>query len=915
MKSDGVPRGGRVWMRWAFLAALGAGLVPLWSAPARADHSLGRACLSCHALRSTKVVSGTRNILSDQLAFDLYQAEWYCGAGTFVGGDPLDCSYCHSTLATEFGDPGNRSSHPVYVAGQTGPAPSPRIFCNDCHNADVEPESLCTKGPGDGYPNHLNILGSTPPGYDPGTNRRIGDAAHLEAAYGPAAAVNWTGAVSEVLCMNQCHNGAAGKGPDILTDYSATNGGHNIVSVDSSPTTGTLDKKLPCYNCHDPHASTDNDKLIISARADGHPNNPFETSYVDHAPPANYDGTNADPASRNDRVVCLSCHAGTGTVEGVSPPSILTGWIPTIYPWHERAHLTVDGAIEDNVGATATNPNNPGGNCLASSTGCHQVHNTDVSDCDSCHEEVQAPLGMKYGGHQNLAGPTACDDCHGFPPVDQDVTKLIDAATAVRPWERYEDYENHTGADGQGGGGAHRPHVNLFWKMFEPTFDPTADSGASADAGVNSSTGDPMKVFRIAGAVCGPCHGDDPGRRDLAPWHNESSISTPGQVIVANVDIRTRREKINDQETPLGYHWGVGAYYQNDDTTQGMSDYGDSISRHGGHVDPTEPQNCALLDCHGKPDPTKPADPRAHTPEVLNWQDTDEDGTPYPVDGSGKYQVSKKTVMCKWCHDSTPAQVVVRDLDGNQIYNSSDSDNSSSTPDDPLLPGVVEAYFKPPSGYSRGGHGDAHINTTDDPSFVDSAPASSAPLECTACHIDQTADFADTTPNTDNHAGMLHFPPDDASNVHRLLMAVLESPDDANGLCTRCHTAYNDKAPNGNPLHHPSGVAFTRAYSEPTGVNYDVPTGGEGDVDEFVMYWSDTTYTAVGNPSQVDLPRLDDIFPGQAQELACTTCHQPHGTDLAVDVGSGGGGTYTEIPDNNMLRLRDTDNTLCNACH
>jgi len=44
----------------------------------------------------------------------------------------------------------------------------------------------------------------------------------------------------------------------------------------------------------------------------------------------------------------------------------------------------------------------------------------------------------------------------------------------------------------------------------------------------------------------------------------------------------------------------------------------------------------------------------------------------------------------------------------------------------------------------------------------------------------------------------------------------------------------------------------------------------------------------------------------------CVTCHNPHGTDLfTYDPGGG----HESIPDNNMLRVRDQDNSLCNACH
>jgi hypothetical protein len=46
--------------------------------------------------------------------------------------------------------------------------------------------------------------------------------------------------------------------------------------------------------------------------------------------------------------------------------------------------------------------------------------------------------------------------------------------------------------------------------------------------------------------------------------------------------------------------------------------------------------------------------------------------------------------------------------------------------------------------------------------------------------------------------------------------------------------------------------------------------------------------------------------------VLCTTCHNPHGTDLFMYDQYGVG---QDVPDNNMLRMRNTDSTLCRACH
>lgn len=380
--------------RHSLLPILLAGVVVGLSTPAWADHSLGRPCLECHQLRSTNVESGTRNIKRDLIAGSFpYAANWYCSGltssanprapldGVFQGGNPLDCSYCHQSIGNEFLDATNRvqkptpeltaSAHPVDTLGATYSWVGRRIACNQCHSAEVTAESttakeLCVKTPSvaTGYPNHLNLSTVTAP---TGSNQRVGPAAHLRTEYGPTAGSDWT-TTAGILCF-ECHISGGTSDIDMKAEYDSVRGGHNILGIGSLAA-----KKLPCYNCHDPHAVSNNAKLIIELKGTKIPagkHNPYETSYVTGDPPSGFDGT-------NDRAVCAGCHGGGYVVEGVSLPDVFAAaWVPSAFPFHADAHTGLAAA----------------GNCLQNNGGCHQSpHNTDVYRCLDCHSKAVTDL-------------------------------------------------------------------------------------------------------------------------------------------------------------------------------------------------------------------------------------------------------------------------------------------------------------------------------------------------------------------------------------------------------------------------------------------------------------------------------------------------------------------------------------------
>lgn len=975
---------------------------------ALADHSLGRACTDCHSLRSARVSAGTRNILEDNLLSDLYATRWYCpspGANvSFVGGQPLDCSYCHGQAATDVGaefrkgkSEASGSAHPIVVDGDNIdgadpiPYPANRIYCNSCHNSDVTPLDKCDKDVTDGYPNHKNrTANSIVTGGNGRTDLDSGDdGVHLKGPYGRADWVDVPGNYFDPISSEKpfcfdCHNASTvGGAPDIESKYiwkdangqNSSYSGHNY--ADAAASSGNYNTEMPCYNCHDPHATYENKKLIVeisSSRTeevgeDGERRmNPYKTSFYKNIEPPpgtagavlNYPRVNTpDGEKEGDRSFCYSCHSGysvrtgpnAGDPEVVLDDVLAPGWLPRIWSWHKKVHNSVkEGAFAENP---LNKDPNPSGSCTPKYGGCHDPHRT-IPTCPECHE----------GG--------ICDMCHGFPPISDD-------EPTPKPVKRgnYVPNERIAGEEVDGvrwgnkiAGGAHRRHVNLFWKRFDPHFDPTAHtttasenyaSSLSETPAPNGGTDqtDPDYWFKVAAAICGPCHGENPGN---APWHNESGDISFDR---SYVDIRPRSNDpsltADNSSTELGYTW---ASSDNSKTTY----YGESAPSHdmsvrlpdtvdsNYKVNPNIKQVCANLDCHGRPDPDAPADVRDHKPEDLRWNDTKTItgiAEARKKHSSGIYEVEMKTAICKWCHDSTEARIILRDIDGNIYYHSAESSewgglcgggnpdgSSSGAGVDPLVKGVTENYFMPQSGYSRGGHGDAHItdNPNLDPTFIDSATGPT-PVDCTQCHTDIIADYTkdrNTSGCGNRVASMDHFAATASSSrgIHRL-KAGYEADNDL--LCKSCHYAdyFTSLGESSGPKHHPSRLMMaggngalwdfspwwpTSSYNQPSGVTYAVQPP-LGDVDEFVDYWND--------PTQIDLPRFGDIWDSADKGLSCSTCHNPHGTDLNVTwepepVGHTPPPEWVDpitpevhggIPDNNMLRLQATDNTLCVACH
>ena len=424
-------------------------------------------------------------------------------------------------------------------------------------------------------------------------------------------------------------------------------------------------------------------------------------------------------------------------------------------------------------------------------------------------------------------------------------------------------------------------------------FPPT--SGAHL---VHSSTADGKPEFN-----CETCHGPSPGS---AAWHNESSSAS------------------YDSNNPTHYN-NITLINELTVLQRGTEQaYYDSTWNRSGQPAPTVTKaagwafTCTNVQCHGM------------DPVIWTWQTTDT-WNPSPPGG---YK------LCGGCHGATT------DIDGDGNL---DPDNDGNgTVDVSSFWSRAGTYYEatstaanyevPLSGFSRGGHGDTAINN---PSwFTDTAPGESVPVACNRCHDTAAAHF---NLNPDNPYRIQSFAADANTSALTKLCLTCHPSDSANFAFYAPPKHSNDHYLNrsGGPFQQPvlvtdtlapvnlesASSTSTPAY-DPVGTTQSSTRAVGVHIDRYVDHWEWWGTPATGDSADrvPFLPLGDSLEKNLTTNstynndtnvvVTCITCHNPHGSDLFVFGETPGSGVnLIGIPANKMLRLRDQDDELCDACH
>ncbi len=878
------------------------------------------------------------------------------GTGTCAG------LYCH-------GD--NASTQVGWGGSNTTPAWNGTISCGDCHDAttaDTTPSTRistgnhtahlsATYGPGlgDGCSTchtgatindstHVNTVknfvtssaDATPTtlGTDYTTGTQVCNNCHSTATVNGAvgatlAKQNFSNGSYKLPCLN-CHNGTDpatnnvdGTGrlaPDMLGDdanYGAEVRGHNRPSAAGTyPVSGNAAAARACTDCHDSsttHINNTDDTTYAGNRLLSTINGQTGITTVTALCEACHRTTGTSPASKKNinthsnldyanklegatfTTDCAQCHEphgmvfnGTGyNIYMINPTITITAGVTQTGVRFEAVtgnysfNDTQNTPSDDLCAVCHTNTNNPGYPMTYNSDGQHAApaYNKDErgNNCGACHIHNQDSDITTQDGLM----PLACNGCHTYPglPTNTGTHRLSathDVHVGVPSDEtpvsnkgfscsRCHNGSDHNTAGITGPSEWNLVNVNTDVQVRFDSFNPNAQANNPADTTLDSTSYDDTNN------VCSNlyCHGADfatPSGNNTTPDWDVSTDGDCGQCHDTGLNDVTTTTSISTGNHTAHLTAAYGPGFGTEGCTNCHTGY--DLSSSGTHVDgsvefanvDTSVASYSVLGTtapSGSPDSTSTDRCNScHSTATVN-------GAVGTVQAKTNWSNSSYKLDCLYCHNGTDPATSNADGTGN------------------VAPDIYATW-------SLNGHGSSSIDnasTTTDSGTVDQVP----PVRCETCH--------DITTN--------HLPPA-TNNPWRLLAATNYST--AGGLdafcATQCHLTTA-------PADHTYNVAQSEAKE------------GSDTHPVATQVVPDSRWFQV--PPDADMPLDGDLTTfgntnAATDNIACVSCHDPHGVGSTVVTGRTFSGVNTESTDAQMTRFNysgsGTGSTpLCVKCH
>lgn len=537
---------------------------------------------------------------------------------------------------------------------------------------------------------------------------------------------------------------------------------------------------------------------------------------------------------------------------------------------------------------------------------CHDPHGTRSagnevffvrSTADGAGGTVTLGTGLRASGNTRTGtgdGRAMCASCHGYADAGAPVT-LWGVALPRPPGS----VGHHLAASAAACTGCHQ-HNKIVTSCRECHGYPPLVSGAPGGWFDRALRPDTESYAGGAGAhrrhrdalgdaifACDICHGPNPGS---AGWHGQGGAA----VLQQNVDLIGKKSFWDPGGTrAAGYDGEVGAANPDPSLWEFTA-----RAKSGGD------QRCFGLACHGDP---------PNAPGALNWTDRMVD------DATGAF-VGDGGRVCAWCHDATPAPMVV-------------SGGATSV----LAPNVMGDGVD--FGAEVNGHGVATTARYDRGAVGDGLGRPGAGKACTVCH-DATYQV-NAAPPPANVPRKAHFDGVYDSAEKRLRGTInAQAVSGADAVCAACHqhagveagtqvSHHGNAAAGGYTPLEPAFSRVCRQCHEPHGRNWngagrnlyqvgrslDLDHDGLSDPGEEARVDSNATeataaVTAADN-AVVFVSRVGadsfDAGDGTPANNVCVTCHAP--------ATGGGGGTGGGDHAGATGYTRDERGNDCTQCH